>query len=181
MRTKYKRSRLWVDDFQTRLLCRMGFYLLVYAVAVWHIGFAFDVLANVAANGFRKRFVELYLEYLATLKPLLLAYCVTAPLLLYDLLKFSNRIAGPLFRCRRVMDEMAAGKPATEFRPRQRDFMGDLFRAFNGLIRAWNARVGPGTNGQAGETNGTATRTEEKDSPPAAAGAAEPERLPESI
>jgi hypothetical protein len=157
MPTKYKRSRLWVDAFQTRLLFRMAFYLLVYVVVVWHLGFACDVLASLAANGNRKRFAQLYLEYLAAVKPLLYAFFLTAPLLLYDLLKFSHRIAGPLHRCRQVMDEMAAGKPVTEFKPRKHDFMGDLFRAFNALIGVWNARGAPGTNGHAKEAAATAT------------------------
>jgi hypothetical protein len=177
MRTEYKRSRLWVDAIQTNLLFRMGFYLLLYAVIVWHIGFVFNVLTSLVANGIRKGFGEFYLEYLAAQKPLLYAFLLSAPVLLYDMLKFSNRIAGPLFRCRRVMDEMAAGKSVTEFQPRKHDFMGEFFRSFNALIRAWNARATTGTNGHAGEATGTATRTEEKSSHPITTSAAEPERL----
>ncbi len=172
MGTKYKRSRLWVDGFQTHLLLRMGVYLLLYAVVIWHLGFVINVMASVAANGIHKGISGLYLEYLVALKPLLYALLLTAPMLLYDLLKFSNRIAGPLFRCRRVMDEMAAGKPVTEFKARKGDFMGDLFRAFNALIGVWNARLTTETNGQAEEA--TAIRTEEKSPHPATMAAAEP-------
>jgi hypothetical protein len=177
MQTKYKRSRLWVDSVQTHLLFRLGFYLLLYIVVVWHLGFVFNVVVSLAANGVRTGIGGLYLEYLAVLKPLLYAFLLTAPLLLYDLLKFSNRIAGPLYRCRRVMDEMAAGKPVTEFHARKGDFMGEFFRSFNGLIHAWNARIATEANGHAGEANGTAIPTEEKSLHPITTPAAEPERL----
>jgi hypothetical protein len=177
MQTKYKRKRLWVDSFQTFLLFRMGLYLLLYAAIVWHIGFVFNVVASLRANGLHAGFGGLYLEYLAALKPLLYAFLLTAPLLLFDMLKFSNRLAGPLYRCRKVMDEMAAGKPVAEFEPRKHDFMGELFRAFNGLIRAWNARTTAGTNGHPRETNETATPAEEKGPDPRTTPAAEPQRF----
>jgi hypothetical protein len=167
MGTKYKRKRLWVDSFQSRLLLRMGLYLFVFCAIVWHIGFIFHVVGSLAAHGIRQGAAGLYLEYRAAQKPLLYAIVLTGPIFIHDLLKFSNRVAGPLFRCRKVMAEMAEGKPVAEFTPRKYDFMGELFRAFNALIRAWNARVPPGANGHADEANGTATRTEEKGPYPA--------------
>jgi hypothetical protein len=157
MAQKYQRKRLWVDGFQTRLLLRMGGYLLACLVIVWHIGFGFEVLRRLGTNGFDKGLGAMYLDYLSAQTPLLYAFLVIVPAYLYDLLRFSNRIAGPLYRCRKVMDEMAAGKPVAEFTPRKGDFMGELFRSFNGLILAWNARVTAGANG----TGGAATPTSE--------------------
>ena len=105
-------------------------------------------------------------------RSLLLTLILLTPVLMYDMLKFSHRIAGPLFRCRRVMLEMAEGKPVPEFKPRKRDLMRELFAAFNTLIVAWNARVGDGVNGRGAITGDHA------DKPSAGNGAAaEPEHV----
>lgn len=146
MSNRNGRGRLLVDPaFQFRLLGRMVVYLLVYTVVVFHIGFAFQCIFEIARDGLTKGLGALYVEFLAHQKGLLYAFVLVTPILLYDLLRFSNRVAGPLFRCRKVMHEMASGKPVPEFTPRKNDLMGELFASFNGLIRAWNTRVGPET------------------------------------
>jgi hypothetical protein len=143
MPAKYQRTRLWVDrPFQSRLLFWVGLYLVVYSLLVLHLGFFFETVQVVSGGGPTGGFVALYADYLRKQWPLLITFLITTPVLLYDLLKFSNRVAGPLFRCRRVMREMADGKAVSEFTPRKRDLMRDFFEAFNALIRAWNVRTG---------------------------------------
>ena len=61
-------------------------------------------------------------------------------MLLYSLLKSSQRFAGPLLRCRELMRMMAEGKIVPEFKQRKYDLMGSLFEDLNTLIRASNAR-----------------------------------------
>jgi hypothetical protein len=139
---RYKRTRLWVDPaFQFRLLLRIGLYFLLYSVILLHIGFFFHVMRECTAQGPTQRIAVIYADYLRQQNSLFYALIVTAPIILYDLLKFSNRIAGPLYRCRKVMQEMAGGKPVPEFTSRKRDLMRELFQAFNALIKEWNASV----------------------------------------
>jgi hypothetical protein len=148
MSAPYKRTRLWVDTpFQSRLLLRMGFYLLLYTAVVIHIAFLLELIGSLAAGPSRGAW-EHYQEFLGQQRFLVLAFLLTAPPILYDLLKFSHRIAGPLFRCRTIMQDMAGGKPVSEFKPRKHDLMRDFFNAFNALILKWNARTGAATNGQ---------------------------------
>jgi hypothetical protein len=141
MRPAYKRTRLWVDPpFQARLLVRMLFYLTLYTAVIWHIGFTFEAMRHVITTGPDKGISALYRDYFWQQGPLLYGFVLLVPVLLYNLLKFSHRIAGPLYRCRNVMQEMAAGKAVHEFTPRKHDLMRELFAAFNVLIRAWNSR-----------------------------------------
>jgi hypothetical protein len=149
-----KRGRLWVDPvFQSRLLGRIACHLVLWTFALFHFGFGFsfgfETLANLAGHGPARPIGAAYLEFLNQQKGLLIAVVLIAPVLLYDLLKFSHRIAGPLYRCRKVMEEMASGKPVAEFKPRKRDFMQDFFVSFNLLIHEWNNRAGGPTDGQA--------------------------------
>jgi hypothetical protein len=148
MGTKHRRTRLWVDaSLQGALLLRLVCYLLAFAFVVWHLAFVFAVMSGLARSRPQAGASDLYLEYLGMQWPLLYAIVLAAPVLLYDLLRFSNRIAGPLFRCRRVMEEMAAGKVVDKFTPRQHDFLGPFFHSFNTLIETCNARVGESANG----------------------------------
>ncbi len=166
MGTKYRRTRLWVDPaFQFRLLLRMGFYLLLYTVVVGHIAFVFQVMADFATNGARAGLGGLYMEFIGRQMPLVYALVLTMPIILHNLLKFSHRIAGPLYRCRKVLQEMARGKPVPEFTPRKHDLMRELFQAFNALIKEWNARLSAGVNGRLGDAN-TAEMMSEAMSPP---------------
>jgi hypothetical protein len=139
------RRRLVVDPaMQFRLALRIGCYLLLWTVFAFHASFLFYVYGNLLSEGAHRGPGGLYLDFFANEKPLLTTVVVLAPLVLYDILKFSHRIAGPLYRCRRVMRDMAAGKAVPEFRAREHDFLDDLFVDFNALIQAWNARIGSG-------------------------------------
>ena len=148
MAPQFKRKRLWINRaFQARLLTRLVVYLLVFFALVWHTCFVFEILPGlVDSNNLGTGIGGLYLQCLGRQKPLLLALLVTLPAALYDLLRFSHRIAGPLSRCQRVMEEMAAGRAVPGFAPREGDHMPEFFQAFNALIKQWNARAG--ANGQ---------------------------------
>ncbi len=138
----FKRSRLVVDPpVQFRLLGRLGAYLIVYTVTLLHVGFAIEVFEKVVLADDGPLVADLYVDYLARYKSLLIGMVLILPVLLYDLLKFSHRIVGPLYRCRRWMLDMAAGKQVREFVPRKHDLMIELFAAFNVLIKSHNARV----------------------------------------
>jgi hypothetical protein len=137
-----KRTRLVVDPpVQFRLLGRLGAYLLIYTVTLLHVGFAIEVFEKVVMADDGPWVLSLYLDYLGRQKSLLIGMGLILPVLLYDLLKFSHRIVGPLYRVRRWMGDMAAGKVVREFVPRKHDLMTELFDAFNVLIKACNARA----------------------------------------
>jgi hypothetical protein len=53
------------------------------------------------------------------------------PVILLDLLIFSNRFAGPLFRLKRHLHELARGSQPPEFRPRTGDYYQDLISDLN--------------------------------------------------
>jgi hypothetical protein len=157
-------------------MLRVILYVLVYAVAALHIGFYYRAIGEFAAHGLSRGFSDLYCEFLAQQGPLLFGLIVTMPLLLYDLAKFSNRIAGPLYRCRKVMQEMASGKAVPEFHPRKHDHMKELFQAFNALIIEWNARLSSGAE----ECRGSEEKAQQKlegMSPTGGNGVTEPQRL----
>src|SRR5262249_47733652 len=127
MKPTFKRKRILVHPrFQFGLVARMSVYLLIATLAVLHTTFIMEVLVYVLsapAKGAGKGINGLYGDFLLRQRPFLLTLVMIAPILLYDLFKFSHRIAGPLYRCRKVMQDMIDGKAAPEFKPRDRDMM----------------------------------------------------------
>jgi len=137
-----QRKQLLVDrPLQGRLMARLWFYVFVYALVVLHAHFIMQLGYQAVQNGLQKDLFSLYVDFLRGQSYLFLSAALVAPLLLVDSLKFSNRIAGPLFRCRTMMHELAAGKAVPEFTPRKGDFMPELWQAFNALIRTCNAHI----------------------------------------
>jgi hypothetical protein len=155
MAARVKRQRLIVDPaMQFGLVLRIGWYLLLWSVVAFHVSFLFFVYGTFLHGGPHRHFFGLYADFFFTEKPFLTTVVVIAPLVLYDILKFSHRIAGPLYRCRRVMRDMVEGKAVPEFKAREHDFLDDVFADFNALIRAWNARVGSGQHAENGTGQG---------------------------
>lgn len=147
MAIRHSRRRLWIKpDFQGRLLGRMGANFLLYLFVICLLGFIL-FLQKVFVGEQVKGDVGLYAAYLADLRPLLVASIILSPYFIYDLLKFSHRIAGPLYRCQAMMRQMAEGKPVPEFHPRPHDLMPEFFVDFNLLIKAHNATLAAAANG----------------------------------
>ena len=135
------RKRLWINPaFQGRLLLHIGSYFLLYMVIICILGFLLFLQEALMTKQFRGGF-GLYTVYFTQIRPLLFASAILMPYFIYDLIKFSNRVAGPLYRCQKVMREMVEGKPVREFQPRKQDLMPEFYADFNDLIRAWNSRI----------------------------------------
>lgn len=171
MKPTFKRKRLWVDTaFQARLLVRIAFYFVAYVLVLLHVGFIFEALGHLT-GGATRSLDELYLNYIGRQTSLLVTLLLVVPIMLYDMLKFSHRLAGPLFRCRKVMQEMAQGKAVPEFKARKHDLLVELFAAFNQLIHEWNRRVGGATGGHAAQPE---AKSNGKSEPPASNGEHKP-------
>jgi hypothetical protein len=142
MSSKKSRGRLWVDPgFQFRLLSRVGLYMVAYALVIVHVAFVFEVMWALLSPRTVEWNTAFYLQFLYQYRFFLCGVVLVLPSILYDMLKFSHRVAGPLYRCRQTMLEMAEGKPVPEFKPRKHDLMPELFQAFNALIQQYNART----------------------------------------
>lgn len=142
--SKRKRSRLWIDPgFQLKLLSRAAVYFVVFTLMTFHFAFALDTIIAIANNGIEQNFLEYYARFFYQQRAMLLTCVLVSPILLYDLLKFSNRVAGPLARCRKLMREMTTGKTVAEFAPRKNDLMPEFFKAFSDLVQVWNRRIAP--------------------------------------
>ncbi len=63
--------------------------------------------------------------------PAAVASLALLPLVAFDLLRLTNRFAGPMFRLRRSLHDLAQGKPVAAIRFRQGDFWQEFADDFN--------------------------------------------------
>lgn len=129
-----KRRKIWIDGFQTRLALRIAFYFIFYQVAIWslvmierNIFIALDdILGREAAGN-----VLLLLGGVVVL---------IGCLFVYEAIKFSHRLVGPLVRFRKVVKAITAGEELTTIQLRKGDYLQDLKDEFNEMLKVLEAR-----------------------------------------
>src|SRR6056297_1865264 len=92
-------------------------------------------------------FLEMVLRFIDEAIYWVPALILLAPLFAYDLLKLSNRFAGPIFRLRRELTRLEKDESVSPILFREDDFWSDLQRPFNAVradllkLRAENAEL----------------------------------------
>ena len=105
-----------------RTLLHWGLYMcaVLLAVMLWFTYRNHDAtLSNVIQESF------------TNFAPALFAGIILLPLFLYDQLKFSHRMVGPIYRMRREMRKLARGEGIQKLRFRDRDHWHQLAEDFN--------------------------------------------------
>ena len=128
-----KRKRIWIDRFQTNLSLRLAFYFLLYMVTV----LAWVAVDRVAASLIEEHFGQ------GTGYWSLMSACVVVLvglLFIYDMMRFSHRFVGPLFRFRQCLKAIVAGDDMTLMKLRQDDFLQELKDEFNEMLKVLEQR-----------------------------------------
>lgn len=127
MDKKKLRKRLFVDHgVQGALIARVVMYWVFCMISV---GFIRAILMA----ALRATHVEVG-AWSVPMLPELLASLFFAPIVIYDILKTSNRFVGPIFRLRRCMTELAEGKEVEPLHFRDGDLWQEVADGFNGVL-----------------------------------------------
>ena len=78
---------------------------------------------------------SLEMENWTYLVPAMAVSSCILPFAMYDLLRFSNRFAGPIAKMRRNCEQLANGESIDELELRPRDFYRDLKTSLNHISR----------------------------------------------
>lgn len=142
MKATFKRTRLWIDpSLQLGLLVRLTLHLVTCALVLLHVAFLYEVMANLPAV-LSQGVLTFYREFFARQAPLFVGLLAILPIFLYDMVKFSHRFAGPLYRYRKTLEAMAADKPVQAVKTRKNDLLREWLPVFNAVIRKWNEMKG---------------------------------------
>lgn len=127
MATATKRKRIYVDrHVQGGIVLRLVVLWIASTALATGLWFVMQFFAN-PTDGF-----ESYLENARLhVVPLVLAFAVTMPIAILQLLRFTHRFAGPVVRLRRMMRELADGQEVPTLNFREGDYWLDLADEFN--------------------------------------------------
>jgi methyl-accepting chemotaxis protein len=133
-----ERTKVWIDKFQTRLFLRMGWYWVIYQVALWNLVFLWRLVHEGEGN-----LLEQYGRFCLDYAPALVGSVIVLPFLAWDAVKFAHRAVGPIFRIRQSMRALAAGEMVRVVKLRQADFLTEMQDDFNGMLEAFQRRGVP--------------------------------------
>ena len=132
---RWRRVRVTVDPKVQGLLC-------LRVAAYWtccFLGIAFLMACSSLMQGSADtKFSQSFFLKVASLSFVLL------PMALFDCIKFSNRICGPIRRLRNGLHDLAQGKEVQSITLRPGDFCQDIVDEFNALV-ARNQSTAPQT------------------------------------
>ena len=135
MTQKHLRQRIFVNQaIQGRLLVRIGLYWFLYHGVLWMSLFLFRYAEHrgiVLAGGLPRSFTDLYQQFASENFGIWICGLAIAPIVLWDSLRFSHRIVGPLVRFQDTLDGLASGRNVSEVRLRDGDLLMDLQDTFN--------------------------------------------------
>ena len=126
-----ERTKVWIDVFQTRLMVRIGVYLVLFVVCLANLLFIGRLLAEGPGNPL-EQYARVFVDY----APAFLCLAALLPILAWDALRFSHRLVGPLVRFRKAMQDLAAGEPVRPIRLRDGDFLLGMRDDFNTMLEA---------------------------------------------
>jgi hypothetical protein len=131
---KDKRRRFWIDRFQTLLSVRIACYFLIYQFAVWSL-FAIGNSLSKCVGQQLGQSIGAFVFLIASLLVLLLGL-----LFIYDALRLTHRIVGPVYRFRKMIQAVKAGGEIEPMGLRKGDFLHDLKDEFNEMLQVLEAR-----------------------------------------
>jgi hypothetical protein len=121
------RKRFFVDyRVQGALVVRVVLYWLTCLLTVMLLLFGWRMAAG-PVRPLNSQLRELWTLF----EPVAVASLLLLPVVIFDLLRVSNRFAGPMFRLRKSLRELAQGKPVAAVQFRQGDFWQEFADDFN--------------------------------------------------
>lgn len=128
------RKKIWIDRFQTHLSLMFAVYALVYQAIVFVLIFCWRTLtaAIESITG-----TEVSWLFYATVPVFLI---LVAVYFIYDGVKYTHRIVGPLYRFRQTIKAILAGEPVDVVRLRKGDYLGEMRDDLNELLELLEQR-----------------------------------------
>lgn len=127
--SKYVRKHLFIDPkVQGALVVRVALYWVVCLITMTLMLLCWRILTG-PARIFYTHFDDMWFFY----GPAVVASFLLLPLVIVDIVRLSNRFAGPMLRLRRSMRNLARGEHVQPIKFRDGDFWHDFAEEFNTL------------------------------------------------
>jgi len=134
---KSLRRHLFVDPkVQGALVLRVILYWFVCLIAISLMLLCWRIVTG-PARMFYSHFDDMWFFY----GPAAVASLLLLPLVIVDVVRLSNRFAGPLLRLRRSMRALARGEQVEPIRFRDNDFWQEFAAEFNAVVDRFQHRT----------------------------------------
>lgn len=113
---------------QGSILARCAGYWFFYNLFLWHVMFAYAVIGyqgELAFGGTPRTFWDLYADFTRQHYTMLVCSVAVLPVLLWDAMHMSHRIAGPLVRLKNDLNRLGRGEHVEPIRLRKEDLLQD--------------------------------------------------------
>jgi hypothetical protein len=130
-----QRSKVWVDQFQTKLTLRICAYLGLFLIVLTNFLFGWRLWAEGPGNP-AEQFVRMLRDYL----PVWISLAALVVVVGWDAIRFTHRLVGPLVRFRQVFKDLARGEPVRPIKLRDGDYLTDLRDDVNEMLAAFQRR-----------------------------------------
>ncbi len=145
-----QRRNLYVSrSIQGMVMARFAAYWIGYHFALWHgmllYGYVKGNLLQTMNSGMRMSFWEYYVKFFEVNNSILVCAALICPIFLWDTLRVTHRIAGPVIRFKNVLKRLTRGEQVSEVKLRDDDLLRDLEQAFNEYLasREKSEQAGP--------------------------------------
>ena len=132
-----RRRKFWIDPLQTRLFLRMVLYSVVLLAGIW----AAAVLGQYFYRLFERTTGSGTNMFL--LSPLVLTFVLLVMVFVYDTVRFTHRVAGPIYRFRQTINAIARGEQVDLVRLRKGDLLIEMRDEFNDMLMLAMPTIAP--------------------------------------
>ncbi|MEM7782677.1 MAG: hypothetical protein AAF623_04930 [Planctomycetota bacterium] len=134
---KHLRKKLFINaEVQGAILHRTVLHWFFYLAAI--------LLTTVIIASLKdpsKMAIRMVFQSFVYFSPAIIASIVLLPLIVYDMLRESNRVAGPIYRLEKEMTKLRKGQKVKELRFRDGDHWSDLAVTFSQMAAAHQANL----------------------------------------
>jgi hypothetical protein len=127
------RKKIWIDRFQTYVSIRLAVYFILYQAAVWAL-YVIDGRMSTLGGTVGGQ-TSVFGFVLTPIAGLTLGF-----LFIYDSIKLTHRIVGPLYRFRKTIQAVTAGEEISLIRLREGDHLLEMRDDFNEMLKALEQR-----------------------------------------
>lgn len=137
-KNNFRKSKYVNSFLQGNLMLRMVMYWAIYNFALLSAMVGENLMRVIPdmLSGTRSySFQQFVSEFADRQSPMLLAMSVLCPILIWDMLRYSHRIAGPLYRFRKALTDHIAGEPLQKIKLRDGDMLLDFQDTWNEFVQ----------------------------------------------
>ena len=137
-KTKYRRRRTYVSRaIQGRILWKFAFCYVAYNCFLLSVLVLQQILTNATPMSFAELIQLIWNTHFITF----IVVAAAIPVFLWDILKTTHRIAGPLVRFENSLLKMQRGEPIETIRLRDHDMLNEFCDVFNAFIEYRNGEL----------------------------------------